>query len=417
MEFGLIGRHLGHSYSREIHALIPAGYDYSILELEPEEIGAFMTKRDFRGINVTIPYKQAVIPFIDVLSPEAELTKSVNTVVNKGGKLYGYNTDVFGLTSQIKKAGLSLKGRTVMITGTGGVSGSVIAAVKKENAANIISVSRKAKQGCITYGEIDGYAGKTDIIINATPVGMFPSPEFSPLEAKGFPNLCGIIDLIYNPLRTRLVQDGLSLGINSSGGLYMLCAQGVKAASLFTGNNYGEELTAGIYEKLISQKENIVLIGMPSSGKTTVGKLISEKCGKTFIDTDTIIENNAKMAIPAIFASKGEEYFRCLEAEAVSQAANGNTCVIATGGGVILSEENIRLLKQNGKLYFLDRSPEKLVYGGERPLSSSSEAVKKLYETRYPLYKKYADCVISADETPEKIAEIIRRNHYEASCS
>lgn len=404
MEFGLIGRHLGHSYSREIHALVPFDYEYELKELEPDEIKGFMLKKDFKGINVTIPYKQAVIPYIDVLSDEARETNSVNTVVNKDEKLYGYNTDVFGLRAEFKKAEADLNGKTVMITGTGGVSGSVIAALKTEGAKEIISVSRQPQSGAITYDKVSEYSKSVDALINATPAGMYP--DFAPLliDIDGFTKLSSVIDLVYNPLRTDLVSTALSKGIKAEGGLYMLCAQGVKAASLFLGKEFKDSLTDEIFEKMLLQKENLVLIGMPSCGKTTVGKILADMLKKDFIDTDIEIENKTGMTIPEIFRIHGEEYFRRLETETIMKYAAENSKIIATGGGAVLNAKNIYALKKNGKIIFLDRSPEKLIAGGDRPLSKSSDAVKKLYEERIAIYRSSADIIIHSDGTPEDAA-------------
>ena len=407
MKYGLIGEKLGHSWSCEIHAMIPEDYEYELLELAPGEVGAFVSGRDFRAFNVTIPYKKAVIPFLDRLSEEAALTGSVNTVVNKNGVLYGYNTDVYGLTAQLLRDGNPIRGKAAFVLGTGGVSKSAAEAARRAGAKSVAFVSREKKDGAVTYEELPARANEVEYIVNATPVGMFPRNGESPVTVADYPNLCGLTDLIYNPLRSELVRQARALGIPAEGGLYMLCAQAVKAASLFFDKEFAPELAEDIFTRLTAQKENIVLIGMPASGKTTVGRLLAERRGRTFIDTDDWIVKKAGKSIPDIFAQQGEAAFRALESDAIREAGALTGAVIATGGGAVLRQENVIALKQNGKVFFLDRSPEFLSPGTGRPLFADPRQAFQLYAQREPLYRAAADVTVDANGTPEETAETI----------
>ena len=407
MKYGLIGEKLGHSWSCEIHAMIPEHYEYELKELAPDEVGAFVSARVFRAFNVTIPYKKAVIPFLDHLSEEAQLTGSVNTVVNRDGVLYGYNTDVFGLTAQLLRDGNPIRGKAAFVLGTGGVSKSAAEAVKRAGAASVAFVSREKKDGAVTYEELLGRANEVEYIVNATPVGMYPRNGESPVEVAAFPNLCGVTDLIYNPQRTEFVRQARSLGLPAQGGLFMLCAQAVKAASLFFDKSFAPELAEDIFTRLTAQKENIVLIGMPASGKTTVGKLVAERLGRTFIDTDDLIVAKAGKSIPDIFARDGEAAFREMESDVIREAGALTGAVIATGGGAVLRPENVTALKQNGKVFFLDRSPELLSPGTGRPLFADPRQAFQLYAQREPLYRAAADVTVNANGTAEEAAEAI----------
>ena len=404
LKYGLIGEKLGHSWSCEIHDLIPADYDYELKELKPEEVGAFVSGRDFRAFNVTIPYKKAVIPFLDCLSEEAALTGSVNTVVNKNGALYGYNTDVYGLTAQLLRDGNPIQGKAAFVLGTGGVSKSAAEAAGRAGAASVTFVSREKKDGAVTYEELLGRANEVEYIVNATPVGMYPRGGVSSVTVADYPNLCGVTDLIYNPLRSELVRQARAAGLPAQGGLYMLCAQAVKAASLFFDNNFAPELAEDIFTRLTAQKENIVLIGMPASGKTTVGRLLAETLGRTFIDTDDLIVKKAGKSIPDIFAQEGEAAFREKESDAIREAGALTGAVIATGGGAVLRPENVAALKQNGRVVFLDRAPELLSPGTGRPLFADPRQAFRLYAQREPLYRAAADVTVDGNGTAEETA-------------
>ena len=406
MKYGCIGEHLAHSFSREIHALI-ADYEYELLELSPNEVEPFMRAADFEAINVTIPYKETVIPFLDELDEGAKLIGAVNTVVKRDGALYGYNTDFYGMKALARRAGIVLCGKKVLILGTGGTSRTARAVAMSEGAKECIVVSRKTSSGTVSYADAVKKHKDAQIIINTTPVGMFPKIFGKPIELKGFHSLEGVIDAVYNPLRTPLIMKAREMGVPSEGGLYMLVAQAVRASEIFTDTRYPEGTVKAVYEKILRSKENIVLIGMPSSGKTTVGNILREKLGRILIDTDEVIVKNAGVSIPELFKEHGEAYFRDLESEAVKSTSDKTCSVIATGGGAVLRYENIRALMENGRIFFIDRPLSKLIPTGDRPLSSTVEAVKKRYSERYELYKSSCDVVIDADCTPDEVAEKI----------
>lgn len=405
MKYGLIGKPLGHSFSREIHALI-ADYDYRLFEIDEDELPRFFQERDFSGINVTIPYKQAVIPFLDEISDEAKKIGAVNTIVKKEGKLFGFNTDFFGMRALIKSAGLDLENKTVLILGTGGTSKTAVEVSKSLGATEIVKVSRKKSSDTVTYDEAYEKYSDADVIINTTPVGMFPNADKTPVDVKKFKNLQGVIDAVYNPLRTNFVLDAESIGAKGRGGLYMLVAQAVYASALFLDKTADESVIDKTYARILKEKRNIVLCGMPSSGKTTVGKEIAKVFGKKFIDTDDVVVEKRKESISDIFEKYGEGEFRKEERLAIEELSKENGLVIATGGGAVLDENNVRALRRNGVILFLDRSLENLVATADRPLSSDTEKLKNLFEKRYDVYKSCADAVIPADG---EIADVVEK--------
>ena len=411
MEYGLIGERLGHSFSKDVHSML-ADYEYEIKEIPRDELDAFMRSADFSAINVTIPYKEQVIPYLSYISDEARLIGSVNTIVNRGGKLYGYNTDFFGMTSLIDKLGITLKGKKTVILGTGGTSKTAFAVAKSLGADPIVTVSRVKKDGAVDYEELLKNHTDARVIINTTPVGMYPDNFSSPVNISHFKELEGVIDAIYNPIRTRLVSDALERGVKAEGGLYMLVAQAVYASEIFFNTKYPEEKLKSIFNGIIRSKENIVLIGMPASGKTTVANLLADALERNAFDTDKMIVDACGKGIPEIFASEGEAIFREYESEQINKVSVENNAVIATGGGAILKSENVKALKQNGILFFLDRPYEKLVPTSDRPLASDTEAIKKRYEERYEIYVSSADVVIDADDTPTNIVKKIIGEFY-----
>ena len=406
MNYGCIGEHLSHSFSKEIHNLL-ADYPYEIREVAREALDAFMTERDFSGINVTIPYKELVIPHLYYIDDAAKQIGAVNTVVNRGGKLYGYNTDFYGMSELISHAGVEIRGKNVAILGTGGTSKTAHSVCEALGAEKIITVSRRVSEATIDYCELHRRADEIDVIINTTPVGMYPNIYASPVELERFTRLSGVIDAIYNPLHSVLVSEAKKRGIASEGGLYMLVAQAVRASEIFLDKKYQDGTQDLVYEATLKSKENIVLIGMPASGKSTVGGLLSERLGRNFIDTDELIVERASMPITEIFKSHGETAFRDMESDAVREVSKSSSLVIATGGGAILRNENVEALKQNGRLFFLDRPLEKLVPTDTRPLASDLEAIKKRYKERYSRYISVADEIIDCDATPNTIAEKI----------
>lgn len=411
MKYGLIGERLVHSFSKEVHGML-ADYEYNLCEIAKDELDGFMTRRNFKAINVTIPYKEAVIPYLSYISEEAKRIGSVNTIVNRGGSLCGYNTDFFGMKSQIDKMRLSLKGKKTVILGTGGTSKTAFAVAESLGADPIIKVSRSVKDGAISYEEL--YRDHTDakILINTTPVGMYPDNYSSPIDLDPFKELEGVVDAIYNPIRTKLVVEALERGIVAQGGLYMLVAQAVYASEIFLETKYTVERLTKIYKKIRRRKENIVLIGMPASGKSTLANLLSKDLSRPVMDTDAMIVSSRKKSISNIFSEEGEDAFRDYETEEIANVSLLNNSIIATGGGVILRKENVRMLKQNGVLFFINRPYEKLLPTVDRPLASSKEAIKKRYEERYPMYLDAADVVIDADDIPTKIAQKITGVFY-----
>ena len=406
MKYGCIGEHLPHSFSREIHGEI-GSYDYELKELAPDEVPAFMTAKDFAGINVTIPYKQAVVPFLSSVDETAEAIGAVNTVVNRGGRLTGHNTDLCGLTRLIRRIGLELSGRKVLILGTGGTSRTAAYAARLLGAGSILKVSRTAKDGAVSYEEALRDHTDAEIILNTTPCGMYPHPEGQPLSLRTFSRLQGVADVIYNPLRSRLVLEARALGLPAEGGLYMLVAQAVRASELFLDTAYPEDLTDRIYNRILRRKENIVLIGMPGSGKTAVGHILAKKTGLPFFDTDQMIVSRAVRPITDIFRDSGEQAFRDLESDVVRELSLRSGIIISTGGGAVLRPENVTALKQNGRLFWLDRDPASLVPTGDRPLADTADKIRKLYLEREPVYRSAADEIIPVLGAPEQIAETV----------
>ena len=406
MQYGLIGEHLGHSYSVPIHRLI-SGEDSELREIAPADLGTFMTRKEFRAINVTIPYKQDVIPYLDEISDTAREIGAVNTIVNRDGHLYGTNTDAAGLQALIARVCPDIRGRKTLVLGTGGTSKTAVYTAKAMGAEPVIRVSRSARKDAVTYEEALRDHRDAEILINTTPCGMFPAAEDMPVDIAGFPALRGVVDVIYNPLRTKLVLAALRRGIPAEGGLYMLTAQAVRAAEEFRGIRYEEELTEKIYRRMARDKENIVLTGMPGSGKSAVSSILGERTGRDVIDTDRLIVEKAGMEITEIFRRYGEKHFRDLESEVIREAAARAGVIISTGGGAILRAENTDALRRNGRLVWLDRKPDDLVPTDDRPLADSREKMTALYAAREPIYRATADERIevtgSAEDTASEI--------------
>ncbi|MBP3940859.1 MAG: AAA family ATPase [Christensenellaceae bacterium] len=401
MKYALIGRTLGHSYSVPIHAGF-GNSDYILKNLEPEELEGFIKGKDFCGLNVTIPYKQAVMPFLDEIDDSALAIGSVNTVVNKNGRLYGYNTDIDGMRLLAKKAGISLSGKKVLILGSGGTSLTARALAKSEGAKEILVVSRS---GEVNYDNVYDESD-AEIIINTTPVGMFPNNGKAAVDLSRFPKLTGVLDAVYNPLKTELILEAESLGIPAAGGLFMLVAQAKRAEELFFDKVIADEENERVYRTLMQSFRNIVLIGMPGCGKTTIGKALAKKLGREFVDIDALIEKNAKKSIPEIFANDGEEVFRRFETEAAMEAGKMTGKIIACGGGIVTRERNYRPLKQNALIVRLVRSLDRLAMDG-RPLSSSRERLTEMQKEREPLYLRFADVSFENNTTIEDLTEKI----------
>lgn len=405
MKYGLIGEKLAHSYSCEIHALI-AEYDYKLQPLAKNEVEEFLRARDFCAINVTIPYKETVIPYLDFVSDEAKAIGAVNTIVNKDGKLFGYNTDFYGIKALCKKANIEVEGKNVLVLGTGGTAKTACAVMKSLGAKSVVKVSRSKKDGAIDYDEAKTRTD-TQIAFNATPVGMYPSDEGTPIDLSAFLNLEGVLDAIYHPLCTNLVLQARKQGCKALGGLYMLVAQAVYASRLFLGKEIDDVAESEIEEaycKILAQKQNVVLVGMPSSGKSTIGKRVAKALEREFVDTDEEIVKRINMPIAEFFKEHSESEFRAIESEVVREVSKKSAVVIATGGGVVLAKDNVYALKRNGKIVFLDRKPENLVATKSRPLTSNKDDLAKLFKKRYPIYTACADKRIVNDKSVDEIA-------------
>ncbi len=401
MKCGLLGRRLGHSYSPAIHKML-GNESYTLFEKEPEELENFLKNGDFSGINVTIPYKKAVIPYLDELSPRARLLGAVNTVVRlPGGSLMGHNTDYFGFETLLARSGLSVSGKKALVLGSGGASNTVCA-VLKQAGAQVVVISRGGENN---YENLDRHRDAA-LIVNATPVGMFPENGKSPLSLRDFPDLEGVLDLIYNPARTALLLEAEERGLVWENGLTMLVAQAKESAEWFSGTPISQEVIPKICLALEKQMENLILIGMPGCGKSTVGRLLAAKMGRKFVDADLAIEEAAGRPIPEIFAQQGEAGFRALETGVLEELGKQSGLVIATGGGCVTRRENYRLLHQNGRIIWLRRSLEALPTGG-RPLSQTTP-LEEMYEKRRPLYGQFADFSVQNDGSPEEAAEKIR---------
>lgn len=399
MQCGLLGRKLGHSYSPQIHNLL-GDYSYVLFEKEPEELENFLKNGDFSGLNVTIPYKKEVIPYLSELSPTAKKMGCVNTVLRRSdGTLYGHNTDYFGFTSLVRHAGLSIAGKKVLVLGSGGASNTAVAALKDLGASPVV-ISRSGENN---YGNLHLHRDAA-VIVNTTPVGMYPNTGVSPIDLGRFPHLEGVLDVIYNPARTQLLLDAEKLGIPRENGLWMLVAQAKEAAEVFTGGKISDEVIEKIYRQLSHQMKNIVLIGMPGCGKTTIGTLLAEKLGRTLADADEKIISLAGKSIPDIFAQDGEPTFRDWETKALTELGKQSGLVIATGGGCVTQKRNYPLLHQNGYLVWLERDCSVLPTDG-RPLSQAND-LGKMYAARKPLYEAFADIRVENAGTP---AETVRK--------
>lgn len=409
MEYGLIAQRLGHSFSKEIHARL-ASYEYELKELEFSQLDTFMKARDFKAINVTIPYKGEVIKYLDEIDPVAAEIGSVNTVVNKNGRLIGFNTDFAGMKAMIIKSGIILNGKKVLILGSGGTSRTALSVCKNMGAAEIYQVSRTKSNTFITYDQAYSLHNDAQIIINTTPCGMYPEICTTPINLSGFKNLQGAIDVVYNPLKTEFALSAEKQGAKTVCGLYMLVAQAVFACEKFLDKKFDNSTIDRVYKELLKGKQNIVLIGMPASGKTTLGKYISENTGRKFYDTDEIIEQKTGKHPSVIINEQGEAAFRDIESVVVKEISAVSGAVIATGGGAVLREENRTNLHKNGVIWFIDRPIEQLITTPDRPLSSSRAALEERYNERYPIYNATADYVLKDFDTVSQAAEQIEKD-------
>lgn len=406
LKCGLLGQKLGHSYSPAIHGML-ADYDYQLFEREPEQLEDFLKNGDWDGINVTIPYKKAVLPYCAELSDTARRIGSVNTIVRRpDGSLYGDNTDAYGFESLVKKSGIQVQGKKALVLGSGGASVTVVAVLKLLGAESVTVISRGGEDN---YDNLSRHADAR-IIANTTPVGMYPNNGQAAVDLAQFPQCEGVLDVVYNPARTALLLQAEKLGIPCAGGLYMLVAQAKRSSELFTGSSIPDSEIGRIEKVLSGQMKNIVLVGMPSSGKSTLAAALGEKLGRTVYEADALIEQEAGMDIPAIFAQYGEGHFRALETEILSRLGKLSGAVISTGGGCVTREENYDLLHQNGTILWLQRGTEKLDKTG-RPLSLKND-LNEMYQKREPMYRRFADAAVdnngSVEATLEQILEVLQ---------
>ena len=410
MEYGLIGEKLAHSFSKEIHSYI-GNYPYELCEIPKKNLCEFLTKKQFKAVNVTLPYKQAVLPYLSEISPEARKIDAVNLIVNKNGNLIGYNTDYFGAKCLIERTNVQVKGKKALIFGSGGTRRTLFAVLADLGADEIFTVSREKTSETVTYEEAQTLHRDAEILVNTTPVGMYPNSDAMPIDPCIFSKLSGAIDVIYNPLCTNFIEKARSCGVPCANGLYMLAAQAVQASAIMRGIDLDKTETEKIceetYRKALLSKRNIVLIGMPTSGKSSIGALLARKTGRKLFDTDEITAKREGKSVQEIFAFGGETEFRKAENKTIFDLAGQTGCIIATGGGTILNAENVRLLKKNGKLFFLDRPLALLSASDDRPLSTRRAELEQMYEKRLPLYLAAADERIQNDGEAKTAAEKI----------
>lgn len=406
--FGLLGRKLSHSISPEIHAEL-CNYEYLLFEKEPQELDGFFEEKNFSGLNVTIPYKKDVIKYCSALSPAAEKIGSVNTItIKKDGTLFGDNSDYFGFSYMIEKSGVQIKDKICLILGTGGASLTVKAVLCDLGAKEVIFVSRS---GEVNYQNIYDVCSSAQVIVNATPVGMYPNNGEKVIDISRFKNLCGVFDLIYNPSLTPILYDAKNLNIPYAGGLNMLVAQAHMSAEEFIQNKIPREKIESTVKKIEKSRRNIVLIGMPGSGKSTMANFLGQELKREVFDTDLMTEERCKITIPEMFSKYGEKYFRDEETKSACEAGKKSGVIIATGGGAVLREENRYFLKQNSIIVLLKKDASLLQRDG-RPLSKSLEEVKRIEKERKPIYEGFADVTIDVDPdesiTGKKILEKLK---------
>lgn len=403
MSYGLIGEKLSHSFSPQIHSLL-ADYDYRLFELEKENVGKFLKEKNFDGLNVTIPYKQTVIEFCDELSETAAKLHSVNTITINNGKLIGDNTDYYGFSYLLNSNNIDVGGKKCIVLGSGGAS-KTVCAVLKDLGANVTVISRSGENN---YTNIDKNFD-AEIIVNTTPVGMYPKNGAAVIDISSFKKCEAAVDLIYNPSKTKFLLDAERNNIKTANGLTMLVAQAKKSCELFLNKKIDDNVIEKIVKQIENSLKNIILIGMPGCGKSSVGKLLSEKLDREFIDTDCEIEKSENKKIPEIFSQTGEEYFRKIETKILEIFSKESGKIIATGGGIVTRKINCDLLKQNSIIIFIDRSIESLS-NENRPLSKDKKAIEKLYSERIDLYRGLADITVKNDGEIENVVEEIYEN-------
>ena len=407
MRYVLIGEKLGHSFSKDIHERI-ADYTFDLIPLSKEEFKTFMEKKEFTALNVTIPYKKDVIPYLDEMDEHAKAIGAVNTIVNRDGKLKGYNTDFTGFLYMVKKHNVHMEGKKVLIIGNGGASAAIQAVVQHESAGSMVIVDVVPGNGAISYDEMFSSHLDAEIIINTSPIGMYPRIGNAPIDISMFHKCEAVLDVIYNPILTRLCFEAQEMDIKRVNGLEMLIAQAKQSVEFFLDKSIDDQIIDDIYQDMLRERCNIVLIGMPSAGKTTIGKMLENRMQKEFIDLDDIIIEKAGKSIPEIFEESGEAGFRAIETEAAIEVSKLNNKIIATGGGTIKHKVNMDYLRQNGITIFIDRDVDKLISSDpNRPLSKSTDALEKMHAERLPLYQKYAAYVaVNNSDIESTVTEI-----------
>lgn len=409
--FGLLGEKLGHSFSKEIHESIN-DYKYNLIEVSKDNFDKFMVDRNFNAINVTIPYKEMVIPYLSYIDPKAKEIGAVNTIVNNDNQLFGYNTDYLGLKKLIEKNNIIFENKKVLILGTGGTSKTAYILSKDLGCREVVKVSRKQSESTITYDEAKNKFNDANIIINSTPCGMYPNDDLI-LELENFHNLEAIVDVIYNPLNTKLIREARKRNIKAVNGLYMLVAQAVYASYIFINKEVDENKIDEVYQKIKNTKLNISLIGMPSCGKSTISKMLGKLLNKEIIDTDDKIVEEIQMPISSFLNKDNESDFRDIESKVIDEVSKLNNIIISTGGGVIKRKENIDRLRRNGLIIFIDRDLHLLQSTSSRPLSSNKTDLEKLYNERYPIYKQSCDYIIKNNNNIEDVIKKIIEVYYE----
>lgn len=410
MEYGLIGENLEHSFSKSLHEDY-LNTKYELISIKKEELKDFFIKKEFKGINVTIPYKKEVISYLDEVDPLVKRIGSCNCIINNNGKLKGYNTDYYGFKFLLEENEVSIENKNIAVLGSGGTYKTIKAVLEDLNANNIYCISRNKKDDNYTYEEL--LSLKIDIIINTTPIGMYPNNYVNNIDLDKIENLELVIDVIFNPLRTKLLIDAKRKNIKTIGGLQMLVAQGIKSSELFLNKNYTLEEIRSCYFDLWVDKSNIVLIGMPMSGKSTIGHKLKEAFNKEFIDIDKEIVDKENKTINEIFEIYGEDYFRKLENELYTEYSKKNGLIISTGGGIVKNIDSIYKLKQNGLVVFIDRKIEKMIINNHRPLSKTKEDIERLYKERYELYLNNSDVKINNNGSKKRAVINIVEAFYE----
>ena len=409
MEYGLIGENLSHSFSEFIHSEFNL-YNYKLYNLSEDELDVILKSKKFKGLNVTIPYKKAVIKYCDVLDETVKKIGSANTLDIKNNCLKAYNTDYFGLKYTMDRSNIFLKNKKIMILGSGGTSLTARALAEDLGASEIITVSRSLDEK-VNYINIYDY-NFVDIIINTTPVGMYPNNLCELVDISRFKNLSGVVDVIYNPLKSKLLMKSKELKIPTAGGLPMLVAQAKASAEIFSGVEIDDLIIEKIIKKLCFKISNIALIGMPGCGKTTLSKILSDKLSKKFIDIDQEIQKYFQEKISDIFKIHGEEKFREAETEIIKKCGKENNFILSTGGGAVINKENYYPLKQNSRIYWIKRDLNKLDTKN-RPLSKNLNEIKKIYESRKLMYENFSDKIIFNNGNLEDAAQKILEDFYE----